>query len=318
MHKHLLKKTIEYVNEYSLSIQNLQVILETIEAEKGLAQTDTQRVIDFLATLHAVSISSDLINFRPCTFIFSKSTHHSAIEALALFEMLLPIYHTTIETQTHFSGHQFEPLVYQVVQDTILFEGNSMNPILQTYTDRILQEAKKDVLSDTLSVLFTKFLIQHTDNTPYKNEERKIVDYENLDFILETIPRKGIPENREISKNLQIFYKDTQMHEFHKACPICGIHIPHMLIASHIKPFRDCAHIYEAADHNNGLLLCRNHDYLFDQGYISFQDDGTLILSEELKEENIAPFQLHNLDKKYLTKNRIKFLKYHRNHILKK
>jgi predicted restriction endonuclease len=67
------------------------------------------------------------------------------------------------------------------------------------------------------------------------------------------------------------------MHEFDHQCPICGTNIPAMLIASHIKPFRDCAHIFECADHNNGLLLCRNHDYLFDQGYFSLNEDGTPI-----------------------------------------
>lgn len=89
-----------------------------------------------------------------------------------------------------------------------------------------------------------------------------MLNYKYKQTILSIIPRRGIPHDRDETKALQSFYKDTLFHEFDHACPLCGINIPHMLIASHIKPFRDCAHIYEAIDHNNGLLLCRNHDYL--------------------------------------------------------
>ena len=56
------------------------------------------------------------------------------------------------------------------------------------------------------------------------------------------------------------------------------------------KPFRDCAHIYETATHDNGLLLCRNHDFLFDQGYIMFlTSDGTIIISKALIEKDSTP-----------------------------
>lgn len=96
-----------------------------------------------------------------------------------------------------------------------------------------------------------------------------------------------------------------------------------MLIASHIKPFRDCAHLYEPIDNNNGLLLCRNHDYLFDQGYISFNDDGFLLISKELKKTRSYREMYHlplnfKLDERLLTKERKLFLQYHRSHIFRR
>lgn len=90
-----------------------------------------------------------------------------------------------------------------------------------------------------------------------------------------------------------------------------------MLIASHIKPFRDCGHILEAMDSNNGLLLCRNHDYLFDQGYLSFDEDGKIIISNEIinqtKRYNINPH--YQLDSRHMNYSRKEFLKYHRKNI---
>ena len=156
----------------------------------------------------------------------------------------------------------------------------------------------------------------------YKNTMEKMNDYKYKQAILSIIPRRGIPHDRDETKALQVFYKDTLFHEFDHACPICAINIPHMLIASHIKPFRDCAHIYEAIDHNNGLLLCRNHDYLFDQGYITFDDHGYIILSGELLkienwQEKFSLKKNYRLPEEYLTRDRVLFFQYHRKYIFK-
>ena len=95
-----------------------------------------------------------------------------------------------------------------------------------------------------------------------------------------------------------------------------------LLIASHIKPFRDCGYTVEAMDSNNGLLLCRNHDYLFDQGYFSFDDDGHLLMSDELaRHKPFSAFHITKnlvLPKRYLSQERKAFLAYHRQHIFKK
>lgn len=52
----------------------------------------------------------------------------------------------------------------------------------------------------------------------------------------------------------------------------CGVSDEHFLIDSHIKPWSQ-SNNQEWLDVNNGLLLCPNHDALFDKGiiYISFQ-----------------------------------------------
>jgi putative restriction endonuclease len=50
------------------------------------------------------------------------------------------------------------------------------------------------------------------------------------------------------------------------------------LRASHIKPWRVSTD-NEKLDGNNGLLLAPHIDHLFDQGYISFTDEGELLVS---------------------------------------
>lgn len=90
-----------------------------------------------------------------------------------------------------------------------------------------------------------------------------------------------------------------------------------VLIASHIKPYRACSK-KEEFDKNNGLLLSRTLDQLFDQGWISFGDDGAIIVNDNLT-SNLKDFlYTKRLDKRLLNKYRLAYLKYHRENIFDK
>lgn len=62
-------------------------------------------------------------------------------------------------------------------------------------------------------------------------------------------------------------------------CPLTKISDPRFLIASHIKPYAACETRFEKTDRDNGFLLAPNADALFDKGYISFNDEGVMMLS---------------------------------------
>lgn len=67
-------------------------------------------------------------------------------------------------------------------------------------------------------------------------------------------------------------------------CLITEIEEPALLVASHIKPWRDCRQDpRECLDPENALLLSPTWDRLFDQGFISFTDQGEMIISDDLK-----------------------------------
>ena len=63
-------------------------------------------------------------------------------------------------------------------------------------------------------------------------------------------------------------------------CRVTGLARQEFLIASHIKPWRDCAN-QERLDGANGLLLSPHVDKLFDRHWISFDSDGQLIWQHE-------------------------------------
>lgn len=72
----------------------------------------------------------------------------------------------------------------------------------------------------------------------------------------------------------------------HKKCIVTGIELPDLLRASHIKPWKDSTN-QERLDPGNGLLLSASIDVLFDRGFISFKDNGQMLVSDKLRGTDI-------------------------------
>lgn len=99
-------------------------------------------------------------------------------------------------------------------------------------------------------------------------------------------------------------------------CMLEGIAYP-VLIASHIKPYQ-YSDKNEAFDVNNGLLLSKNFDSLFDLGYITFNDDGTILPSSILPEDVRKYSTSFALDKDFVNPKRMKYMEFHRQHVFEK
>jgi type II restriction enzyme hphI len=105
--------------------------------------------------------------------------------------------------------------------------------------------------------------------------------------------------------------------ELYPQCPISGVDMPELLIASHIKPWCDCNDDNERLDQHNGLMLAPNIDALFDSGLITFESDGKIRISKRLSEENLfrlgispdAVLEIHPDSEKYFEWHRNKVFK---------
>lgn len=64
-------------------------------------------------------------------------------------------------------------------------------------------------------------------------------------------------------------------------CKVTGVEDPRLLIASHIKPWRDSTNA-ERVNGYNGLMLSPHVDALFDERLISFEDDGRMLVHQSL------------------------------------
>lgn len=70
----------------------------------------------------------------------------------------------------------------------------------------------------------------------------------------------------------------NRVSEIEEYCRVTRVDRPEHLIASHIKPWK-VSDNKERLDGENGLLLTPSIDHLFDHGYISFRDNGDLLVS---------------------------------------
>jgi len=87
-----------------------------------------------------------------------------------------------------------------------------------------------------------------------------------------------------------------------------------VLIASHIKPYRLCSNA-EKFDKNNGLLLSKNMDSLFDLGYITFDEFGKIMSSSQLDLDIKTYLNGFSLDSRLLSNQRKIYLEFHRKHV---
>lgn len=67
-------------------------------------------------------------------------------------------------------------------------------------------------------------------------------------------------------------------------CPLTGITDTALLRASHIIPWKDCQTEAERLDVHNRLLLSALWDAPFDQGLVTFNNEGSPEFSPELSE----------------------------------
>lgn len=80
----------------------------------------------------------------------------------------------------------------------------------------------------------------------------------------------------------QDFFRRAVLSSYENTCCITGIHIPELLIASHIKPWRVSDHKKERTNPGNGLCLNALHDKAFDSGLITVLPDYTIRVSSKL------------------------------------
>ncbi|ACT08456.1 conserved hypothetical protein [Dickeya chrysanthemi Ech1591] len=75
-------------------------------------------------------------------------------------------------------------------------------------------------------------------------------------------------------------FRKRVLKAYDERCCITGLEEPILLIASHIRPWKDIAE--HRLDPSNGLCLSALHDKAFDQGLIGFNDHLELLLSPRL------------------------------------
>ena len=95
-------------------------------------------------------------------------------------------------------------------------------------------------------------------------------------------------------------------------CRVTGVSSLQHLRASHIKPWR-LSEKHEKLDGANGLMLSPHVDHLFDRGYITFTQDGSLLISPKLGSDILDSWDINqNLNVGPFTSEQERYLLFHR------
>lgn len=102
--------------------------------------------------------------------------------------------------------------------------------------------------------------------------------------------------------------------QIERRCRVTGVTAPEFLRASHAKPWRDSSND-ERLDGENGFLLTPDVDLLFDRGFISFENNGNVIVSPvadraEMSKLGLVDHMLENVGA--FTSKQRQYLEFHR------
>ncbi|PFD75195.1 restriction endonuclease [Bacillus cereus] len=111
-------------------------------------------------------------------------------------------------------------------------------------------------------------------------------------------------------------FRKALMELWNGKCALCGINLPELLRASHSKPWKDSTSM-ERLNSYNGVLLCCNHDALYDKGFITFDGQGRLHISLLVVETDYLIFGLRPKAKIEIHPENKLYFKWHKRNIFK-
>ena len=205
-------------------------------------------------------------------------------------------------------------------QDTSRYYVRSYDDIFREYFRSIMLPVISYVsilkLKDTNGNFFFLFRpsLSYSFNPYYHPAKERQVE--------EAIEQKRLPEREKeqlVKARIGQGAYRLKLLEESSECVITRVNDERILMASHIKPW-SVSNDTEKIDHDNGLVLTPTYDKLFDQGFISFEDDGTILLSPYISPLNVKKMNLAQ-GRKYSippSSGRRNYLAYHREHIFKK
>ncbi len=173
-----------------------------------------------------------------------------------------------------------------------------------------LASISSDLAKELLSISENKKSVQDfLDEKEIEKKENDEIDRIRTSDIAATEKQQLIKARRG-----QGYFREN-LKNIETECRLTHVNNHNLLIASHIKPWRNSTDT-EKLDGNNGLLLSPHIDKLFDRGYVSFTDDGFILRSNQEVDQVMEKWGLDpNMNIGEFNDDQKKYLEYHRNHI---
>lgn len=224
------------------------------------------------------------------------------------FKFLTEVENITKNTRTNYISWLRFLSQYHLIDDKI--SEFTISKIIEmeivAKNERNFYTKEKDI-SNFKSALnkYLKYIKEDFSTKIYVEIEDKVTEIKNDTKI--PITEK---QNLTLSRIGQGKFRN-ELINYWSGCSISKLDKVNLLVASHIKPWRE-SNNYERLDVFNGLLLLPNYDKLFDKGYINFDDKGKIRISKYLNENDLKILNVNPEIKLVNIENKHKeYLQYH-------
>lgn len=210
-----------------------------------------------------------------------------------------------------------KPATYENYRSWLKFLATSYS-IDTSITDEFIESVLTN--EDKLRLDRTTY-IRSRDISNFRSALRAFRDFANQRNSEMLIKKERVEENERLpsteietiiqSRRGQDYFRE-RLIKYWQGCSITGFKRVELLIASHIKPWKD-SNDQERVDEFNGLLLLPNIDKLFDSGFLSFNENGKILCSRNLSSEEKFLLGINETMSLIRIDERHKpYLKYHR------
>lgn len=184
------------------------------------------------------------------------------------------------------------------------FSKEYVTYMLEGYTfDNVTKNAKVELPQETIASELAELKLDIIDSNVAPDINN---DFEKKQFVEDKMKTRNQAVQREFRRRLFDNNKNV--------CPVCGFSFKKFLIASHIKPYALCDNTYDAINQFNGLLLCPNHDRLFESAKYMTIDSrtGTIVLNNEAKKsKDYGMLDGKRIDIRLVNCERTHYLRWH-------
>jgi len=197
----------------------------------------------------------------------------------------------------------------------LLYRDNRLTPF--TYHGKVVM-IRCNRFTDRPSEFVFNVVAIATELTPTESMQlaEEPADYAVISEAgMNSIDREVTTKSRGIAQRL---FRGNLLRLWQGSCAVTSVQEPRVLRSSHIKPWTT-SNVREKVDHFNGLLLVPNLDALFNEGLISFKNDGRMLVSPAWQADDKR--RMHITSDLHLRKVHSKswpYLEFHRDTLFKR
>jgi len=177
--------------------------------------------------------------------------------------------------------------------------------------DYIVNYANENRLKDE-TIIKAKTLLSKL--TTFKVED-DVTLFKDIDYIEQSNSINEETKTAMIEVRIgQSKYRNALI-EYWQGCSITNSQTFEILVSSHIKPYKECKTLEEKFDTYNGLLLTPTYDKLFDRLLISFDEEGNILISKSLSDEELKNLGINrkaSIRKEKINEKHLYYLMQHR------